>query len=309
MKKKILITEFMEEKSIILLRKYFNIIYEPQLWQKDQELEDKIHECHGIIVRNKSKINKKILSKAINLKFVGRLGVGLDNIDTDFCAIKNIHVQPAVGMNADSVAEYVLNCSLSLLKNIPLMHEGTKLGHWPRTTIISREIQGKTLGLLGFGFIAKKVCKIAQAFGVKIIAYDPYVSNDVENEYKINLVEINDIYLSSDIISVHLPLTKETKNLLNFKTFLSMKKNPIIINSSRGTIINETDLLRAYDEKLICGFALDVYEEEPIKKKFYNQINTSMNCILTPHVAGVTTESNIRVSDFITRSAINFFIN
>ena len=235
------------------------------------------------------------------------LGVGLDNIDTEYCKKNNIHVQPATGMNADSVAEYVINSSLSLLKNVPLMNQETSLGNWPRTSISSRELNGKILGLMGFGLIAKKVSKLAKIFNAHIIAYDPFIDSSIATEFNIKLVDIKEIFKQADIISIHFPLTPTTKKLLNYEAFTKMQKQPIIINSSRGSIINEDDLLRAYDEKLISGFALDVYETEPVPKIFLNSIKDNTNCILTPHIAGVTEESNIRVSDFIANSVKEFF--
>ena len=210
-------------------------------------------------------------------------------------------------MNADSVAEYVINSSLSLLKNVPLMNQETSLGNWPRTSISSRELNGKILGLMGFGLIAKKVSKLAKIFNAQIIAYDPFIDSSIATEFNIKLVDIKEIFKQADIISIHLPLTPTTKKLLNYEAFTKMQKQPIIINSSRGSIINEDDLLRAYDEKLISGFALDVYETEPVPKIFLNSIKDNTNCILTPHIAGVTEESNIRVSDFIANSVKEFF--
>ena len=187
------------------------------------------------------------------------------------------------------------------------MHEGTIHGQWPRNSIVSKELRGKIIGLLGFGMIGKKVCKLAQAFGSQIVAYDPYISSTVSSEYDISLVELQELFERADVISIHLPLNHETKDLLNYKAFSQMKKKPIIINSSRGSIVNEQDIIKAYQDTLINGFALDVYESEPVKKKFYEQITNKMNCILTPHIAGVTSESNKRVSQFIADKMIKFF--
>ena len=304
---KILITEFMESKSVETLQNNFDVIIDQDLSKNHNKLKKIINNFDVLIVRNKTQVNQEVLKNASNLKFVGRLGVGLDNIDTDYCKSNNIHVQPATGMNADSVAEYVINNSLSLLKNIPLMHQETLIGNWPRTSIISRELQGKTIGLLGFGLIAKKVSVLAKTFNAHIIAYDPYVEQNAGNAFDTKLLDINDIFKLSDIISIHLPLTETTKNLLNYEAFKKMLKKPIIINSSRGSIVNEDDLLKAYDEKLISGFALDVYSSEPVQKSFLNKINKNINCILTPHVAGVTEESNSRVSDFIANAVKDFF--
>ena len=304
---KILITEFMETKSVEMLKKIFDVTVDKSLSLNHNELKKIISNFDILIVRNKTQVNKEILKNASSLKFIGRLGVGLDNIDTEYCKNNNIHVQPATGMNADSVAEYVINSSLSLLKNVPLMHQETSLGNWPRTSISSRELNGKIFGLMGFGLIAKKVSTLAKIFNAHIIAYDPFIDSSIANKFNIKLVDMHEIFEKADVISIHLPLTPTTKDLLNYDAFTKMKKQPIIINSSRGSIINEDDLLRSYDEKLISGFALDVYETEPAPKIFLNSIKDNTNCILTPHIAGVTEESNIRVSDFIANSVKEFF--
>jgi phosphoglycerate dehydrogenase-like enzyme len=297
----------METKSVQMLKKIFDVTVDKSLSLNHNELKKIISNFDILIVRNKTQVNKEILANASSLKFIGRLGVGLDNIDTEYCRNNNIHVQPATGMNADSVAEYVINSSLSLLKNVPLMHQETSLGNWPRTSISSRELNGKIFGLMGFGLIAKKVSTLAKIFNARIIAYDPFIDPSIANEFNIKLVEINEIFEQANVISIHLPLTPKTQNLLNYDAFIKMQKQPIIINSSRGSIINEHDLLKAYDEKLISGFALDVYETEPAPKIFLNSIKDNTNCILTPHIAGVTEESNIRVSDFIANSVKEFF--
>ena len=304
---KILITEFMDVKSIEILKTNFDVTVDQDLSTNSNELKKIIINFDALIVRNKTQVNKEVLENAKKLKFIGRLGVGLDNIDTEYCKSNNIYVQPATGMNANSVAEYVINSSLSLLKNIPLMHHETSIGNWPRTSISSRELTGKTIGLLGFGLIAKKVSILAKVFNVQIIAYDPFVDPSVGNEFDTKLLDINEIFKLSDIISIHLPYSETTKNLLNYEAFKKMLKQPVIINSSRGSIINEEDLLKAYDEKLISGFALDVYDTEPVQKSFLDSIKNNTNCILTPHIAGVTEESNTRVSEFITNAVIKFF--
>jgi|TARA_B110000211_G_scaffold109029_1_gene126462 phosphoglycerate dehydrogenase-like enzyme len=304
--KKILITEFMEQESVDIISDAFDVIYDPTLHENLESISSQIAAVDAVIVRNKTQLTEALLLKAKKLTFVGRLGVGLDNIDTEFCSNNNIFVQPATGMNADSVAEYVIACSLSLLKNIPISHNGTVSGQWPRTSIKSRELGGKTLGLLGFGVIGKKVSRLAQVFGANVIAYDPFVSLSDADSLGVTLTTQDELFRLSDVISIHLPLTDETRDLMNLSSFNKMKKSPIVINSSRGSIVNEEDLLKAYNENLINGFALDVYNSEPIKEKLYKEITSSMNCILTPHTSGVTAESNVRVSQFIADKVINF---
>ena len=304
---KILITEFINKNSLDDLNNNFEIKFDEKLWEKEEELLEIVKDYDGLIVRNKTQVNKKILSNAKNLKFIGRLGVGLDNIDTEFCKSKNIHVQPATGMNADSVAEYVISSSMSLIKKIPMFHNGTVNGNWPRTTIKSAEINGKCIGIVGFGTIGRKVADYSLKNGLNVLAYDPYIKKLDENKKNYKLSSLENVFKDADIISLHLPLTEETKNLINKSSFSKMQKQPIIINTSRGSVVNENDLIDAYDQNLISGFALDVFENEPIKKDLYERITSEMNCILTPHISGVTTESNIRVSNFIVKKAIDFF--
>ncbi len=304
---KILITEFINKNSLDDLNNNFEIKFDEKLWEKEKELLEIIKNYDGLIVRNKTQVNKDILSNANNLKFIGRLGVGLDNIDTEFCKTKNIHVQPATGMNADSVAEYVISSSMSLIKKIPMFHNRTVKGDWPRTIIKSAEINGKCIGIVGFGTIGRKVADYSLKNGLNVLAYDPYIKKLDDNEKNYKLSSLEDVFKNADIISLHLPLTDETKNLINKSSFSKMQKQPIIINTSRGSVVNENDLIDAYDQNLISGFALDVFENEPIKKDLYKRITSEMNCILTPHISGVTTESNIRVSDFIVKKAIDFF--
>ena len=152
---KILITEFMEVKCVEVLKINFDVTVDYDLSANSNELKKIISKFDALIVRNKTQVNKAVLEKATNLKFIGRLGVGLDNIDTNYCKSNNIYVQPATGMNADSVAEYVINTSLSLLKNIPLMHQETSIGNWPRTSISSRELKDKTIVLAAQKYLEK----------------------------------------------------------------------------------------------------------------------------------------------------------
>ena len=303
----ILITEFIDPEALKILSKDFNVIYKKDIWENSDYLKKEINKFEGIIVRNKTNLNQSILEKAVNLKYIGRLGVGLDNIDTEYCKKNNIFVQPATGMNADSVAEYVISSSLSLLKKTKLINAKTQSGQWPRTSITTNELKGKILGLIGFGDIAKKVLKLINAFEVTTISFDPFITSQEMEEHNVKKVTFENILSLADIISIHVPLNNETKYLFDKKTFQKMNNKPIIINSSRGGIINETDLLEAYKNNYISGFALDVYEHEPVNKIFLKNITNDMNCILSPHIAGVTEESNTRVSEFIMNKTNEFF--
>jgi len=299
--KNILITEFMNEDSVNLLKKNFKVNYDKTMFESEEKIKKEISNCEAIIVRNKTQLQKYILDNALNLKFVGRLGVGLDNIDKEYCEKKNIHVQTATGMNADSVAEYVIGSSLYLIKNIILFDNNTKKGLWPRSSFTSNELKDKIFGLIGFGAIGKKVCKLAKNFGAKVVSYDPYINSNLENEFNLKFTTFEEVIKTSNIISIHVPLNEETKNLINSNVFNKMSKKPILINTSRGSIVNEKDLIDAYKNKNISGFALDVFGKEPVEDNFYKKIDDTFNCILTPHISGVTQESNKKISEFITK--------
>jgi len=305
--KNILITEFMNEDSVNLLKKNFNVNYDKTMFESEEKIKKEISNCEAIIVRNKTQLQKSILDNALNLKFVGRLGVGLDNIDKEYCKKKNIHIQTATGMNADSVAEYVIGSSLYLIKNIILFDNNTKKGFWPRSSFTSYELKDKIFGLIGFGAIGKKVCKLAQSFCAKVISYDPYINSNLKNEFNLKFTTFDEVIKNSNIISIHVPLNEETKNLINSNVFNKMSKKPILINTSRGSIVNEKDLIVAYKNKNISGFALDVFGKEPVEDNFYKQIDDTFNCILTPHISGVTQESNKKISEFIANKLITFF--
>ena len=212
-------------------------------------------------------------------------------------------------MNSDSVAEYVVNSSLTLLKKTQIINELTLQGAWPRTSIVTKELKGKTLGLIGFGDISKKVLKLVNVFDVTCIAYDPFITLKQMEADNVKKVSFDEILNLADIISIHVPLNNDTKYLFDRQVFIKMKKQPIIINTSRGGVINEIDLIDAYRNKYISGFALDVFENEPVNETFYKNISNDMNCILTPHIAGVTEESNVRVSNFIIDKTNKFFEN
>ena len=297
----------MNEDSVNLLKKNFNVNYDKTMFESEEKIKKEISNCEAIIVRNKTQLQKSILDNALNLKFVGRLGVGLDNIDTEYCEKKNIHVQTATGMNSDSVAEYVIGSSLYLIKNIILFDNNTKKGLWPRSSFTSNELKDKIFGLIGFGAIGKKVCKLAKNFGAKVISYDPYINSNLENEFNLKFTTFEEVIKTSNIISIHVPLNEETKNLINSNVFNKMSKKPILINTSRGSIVNEKDLIDAYKNKNISGFALDVFGKEPVDDNFYKQIDDTFNCILTPHISGITQESNKKISEFITNKLITFF--
>ena len=284
---KILITEFIDSQSLQNINKKFDVIYKKDAWQNKDFLEREIQKFDGIIVRNKTSLDKKILINASNLKFIGRLGVGLDNIDTEYCKKNNIIVQPATGMNSDSVAEYVVNSSLTLLKKTHIIKEQTLQGKWPRTSIVTKELKGKILGLIGFGDISKKVLNLVNVFDVTCIAYDPFITSkqmEVENVKKVSFDEILNL---ADIISIHVPLTNDTEGMIDKEKLNWMQNGALLVNTARASIINEKDLFKELkNERIRC--AIDVFWKEPYKGIISTLDNN--NVLITPHLASTCEE-------------------
>jgi len=301
----ILITEFMDKTQIKRLSKVHNVIYNPELCNDPKSLIEKANKVHALIVRNKTNVDKKLLDSMGSLKIIGRLGVGLDNIDVDYCQIKNVPVIVAEGANAKSVSEYVIMGLFTLFRGIRTSTEDVLGEEWDRNKHTGSEVNGKTLGIIGIGSIGKIVAKNAGSLGMNLIGNDIKISKDDEIWEKLNIkcCSFHEVISQSDVITIHVPLTKKTSNLLGENEFKNMAKGSFIINSSRGGIVNEKDLLKFLKNGHLGGAMLDVFETEPL-----NQVSRFLgieNLILTPHIAGLTYESNIRVSQVITDKILN----
>ena len=297
----ILITEFMDEDAINLLMKKYDVYYDISLAEDSNSLVKLINKMKALIVRNKTLVTRELIENAPNLTCVGRLGVGLDNIDLNACEEQNITVYPALGANSHSVAEYVICASMLLLRKAYFKKNEMIAGNWPRQESSGSEVYGKTLGLIGFGDIAQKTRDLALGLGIKTVAYDPYLDKDSNLWKETKNLLLDNLLSISDIISLHIPLSKETKNLIDEKKLRLIKNSSVIINTSRGGIIDENSLAKLLKENKIGGAALDVFNKEPINKVNAKKFEGIDNLILTPHIGGVTKESNERVSKMIAK--------
>jgi len=297
----ILITEFMDEDAVNLLKKKYDVYYDISLAEDSNSLVKLINKMKALIVRNKTLVTRELIENAPNLTCVGRLGVGLDNIDLNACEEQNITVYPALGANSHSVAEYVICASMMLLRKAYFKKNEMIAGNWPRQESSGSEVYGKTLGLIGFGDIAQKTRDLALGLGIKTVAYDPYLEKDSNVWKETKNLPLENLLSISDIISLHIPLSKETKNLIDEKKLRLIKNSSVIINTSRGGIIDENSLAKLLKENKIGGAALDVFNEEPINKENAKKFEGLDNLILTPHIGGVTKESNERVSKMIAK--------
>ncbi|MEB0010505.1 hydroxyacid dehydrogenase [Glaciimonas sp. Gout2] len=304
---KIVITEFMDDAAVDVLRAAFDTCYLPTLVDQRADLLAQLEQVDALIVRNRTKVDAALLAAAPNLKVVGRLGVGLDNIDVAACAARGIEVIPATGANARAVAEYVIGTAMALLRQAYTRSAETAAGKWPRAALSNgRELSGKTLGLIGFGGIGQLTARLAQALGVHVIAYDPMFGPKapVWAATGVACTRIDDLLRVADIVSLHVPLVDQTRNLINATALAKMKKTSILINTSRGGIVDESALAQALHASNLGGAAIDVFMQEPLAAD--TPLADAPNLILTPHIAGVTEESNTRVSAVIATLVGNY---
>lgn len=301
---KILISESLYKSGIEKLRNIAEVEYIPDLWRNQADLMNKVMDADALIVRNQTVVDQNVIEAGKNLKVIGRLGVGLDNIDLSAAKQRNVKVVSAINANSISVAEYVMAAILTASRSLIQAGEDVKKGNWNRGLFTGNEIYGKTLGLIGTGEIGHRLAKRAIAFGLKVIGYDPYIRKfDYPfEETGIIKSEFDEVLIKSDFLSIHTPLTSETRNLLSTREFNLMKNSGIVINTSRGGIIDEAALLQAIESNQIAGAYLDVLDKEPIQKDHF-LLNNS-NITITPHIAGLTEESQLRIANIISDEVV-----
>jgi len=292
----VVICEFMDEAAVNMLEEEFDVLYSPSLFADSQGLRDVLKECRALIVRNATHVGSRLLDEAPRLKVIGRLGVGLDNIELAECKHRGVTVIPATGANSDAVAEYVIAAALLLVRGAFSSSTLVSGGAWPRTQLVGFEVSGKTMGLVGFGDVAQKVAVLAGGLGIRVVANDPYLPADDETWDNVQPVDFRSLLTQSDIISVHIPLNSGTRNLIDAESIAAMKDTAVLINTARGGIIDEVAVVDALGGGKLRGAALDVYDTEPVSATYGASFADVPNLILTPHIAGVTVESNERVS-------------
>lgn len=293
---RVVISEFMDEAALGGFGEDYNIVYDPALVDDRQRLLGLLHDADALIVRNRTRVDENLLDAAPLLKVVGQLGVGLDNIDLEACHRRSIDVKPATGANTLSVVEYVIATALVLVRGAYLDNEDMLAGNWPRDRMIGGEIAGRVMGLYGFGGIARSVAAKMQALGMRVVAHDPFVDEDDPVWEQVEYCSAASVLAKADILSLHVPLTDETRNLIGREALSAMKQGAILINTSRGHIVDEEALTEALKSGKLGGAALDVFASEPLIREKTSVFQDVPNLILTPHIAGVTQEGNVRVS-------------
>jgi (S)-sulfolactate dehydrogenase len=301
MKKCVVISEFMDAPAVEMLAARFDVDYRPKLVDDAVALAAAVAEADAWIVRNRTQVRGAPLEAARKVRVIGRLGVGLDNIDVEACRARGIEVIPATGANAESVAEYVIAMALVLLRGGAYYASvGVADGAWPREPLTKgREAGGKLLGIVGFGSIGRITARKAFALGMRVAAHDPQVgpSDAAWSQAGVQPMELDALVAGSDVVSLHVPLTAATRGFFDARRLRSMKRDAVLVNTSRGGIVDEAALAALLREGHLAGAALDVFGEEPLRAG--SALAGAPRLILTPHIAGVTAESNDRVSRLI----------
>ncbi|MBI5000327.1 MAG: phosphoglycerate dehydrogenase [Euryarchaeota archaeon] len=295
---KILITDGIAEEGAAALRKEHEVV------EKDlspQELPAEIGKYDALIVRSRSKVTAEVIEKGANLKVIGRAGIGVDNIDVAAATRKGIMVVNAPQGSTVSVAELALGLMLSLARGLPRADLTMHVGKWEKKGFMGTELCGKTLGFIGAGRIGGEVAKRAQAFGMRTVAYDPYLPKEAAENMGIKLVNLDTVLKDSDYITIHAMLTPETKGMVNAMAIEKMKRTVFIVNCARGGIIDEKALCEALKSKRIAGAALDVYESEPPAN---SPLLTLDNIILTPHIGASTHEGQERAGVMVAEQVL-----
>lgn len=280
----ILIADEMEKEVVEEIRKLGSVEYKPS----PVDLPKKLENADVLIVRSATKVTKELLTHAKKLKIVARAGVGLDNVDAKACEEKSIKVMNTPGASTNAVAELALGLMICGLRNVQKAHHQMKNGIWDKKNLIGREIEGKTIGIIGYGRIGAMLGKKAFALGMNVIAYNPPPRHD---DGIVKYVELYELLSQSDVISIHAALTDSTRNVINRENIAKMKDGVMIINSARGEIVNEDALYEACKSGKVSCAALDVFSVEPYKGK----LTELDNIYLTPHLGASSKEAQARI--------------
>lgn len=303
---KILIADALSDKALEILASA-NLAADVRTGLKAEELQNIIGEYDGVIVRSAAKITKDIIAKGDKLKVIGRAGIGVDNVDVQAATEKGIVVMNTPQGNALAAAEHTIGLMFAAARKIGIADRTMKEGKWEKKALMGVEIYGKTLGVVGIGNIGIIVAEKAVALGMRVLAYDIFVSKEFAASKGIELVDFDTLLKESDFITVHVPLVKETRGLIDKNAIAKMKKSAIIINVARGPVVIEKDLNEALREGRIAGAALDVFDEEPPPKD--NPLVLCDNVVCTPHLGASTAEAQDKVAIDIANQIVDYFKN
>lgn len=298
---KVLVSDSLSEKGIEILEREAEV--DVKTGMSPEELKGCIGEYDALVVRSQTQVTKEIIDAADNLKIIGRAGVGVDNINIEAATQRGIIVVNAPEGNMISAAEHTIAMMMALSRNIAQANQSVKAGKWDRKSFMGVEVRGKILGVIGLGRIGAEVARRAQGMDMDILAYDPFISEERASDMGVKLTTVDDIVLNSDYITVHTPLTKETRNLIDKEQFEKVKPGVRIINCARGGIINEEALAEAVASGKVAGAAIDVFVNEPPTGSPLLDVD---NIIVTPHLGASTKEAQVNVAVDVGQQIINF---
>ena len=296
----IVITEFMDARAVESLRDDFDVHYDPDLHADAAGIAARLGPARALIVRNRTRVDAALLAAGPRLVAVGRLGVGLDNIDLAACAERGVAVHPATGANVVAVAEYVIAAILMMLRGAYRATDRVLAGEWPRTGLIGREASGRTLGIVGFGAIGRAVAQRAAALGLEVAAFDPMLPPADSAWSTPGVRRFDDLRAllgACDVATLHVPLTGATRHLVGEAEIAAMRPGACIVNTARGGVLDEAAMARALVSGHLGAAALDVFEDEPLPAG--SPLAGVPNLYLTPHIAGLTAEANARTGERI----------
>ena len=302
---RVIICDTIDDTGISILKKAGLVVdYKPDI--EFDELIASVGDCDVIVVRSRTKITKTIIDAASKVKIIARVGVGLDNIDTNYAQSRGIKVLNAAEAAMNAVSELVIGHMLALSRNIPKANDGIKNGIWLKKELVGSELKGKYLGIVGVGNIGRNVGRLARSFRMNLIGYDIFpIDQDYVREVGMIKTDLKTLLENSDFVTCHVPLTENTRHLINSETLSYMKPTAFLINTSRGEIIDEESLFGALSENRIAGAALDVFEVEP-------PTNTKLlhlpNIVCSPHIAAQTKEAQELASTVIAEKVIQTLV-
>jgi len=255
-------------------------------------------------VRSSARVTADLLEAGPKLAVVGRLGVGLDNVDVEACAARGITVCNSPGANAVSVGEYAVTATLMLWRGAYFSRKAMEAGDWPRQRLMGQEAKGHRLGIVGLGATGTASAERARAFGLEVAAVDPYLSDDAPSWALAERMTLPELLPWADAVTLHVPLTDETRNMIEARALAAMKPGAVLVNAARGGVVDEAALAAALSSGHLSGAALDVFEEEPLSAIAAARFAGLENVLLTPHIAGVTEQANRRVSEATIRNVL-----
>ncbi len=292
----VVVAEFMDEAAVADLADGHDVHYDPTLVDRRGALLESLTGARALIVRNRTQVDRELLDAAPELRVVGRLGVGLDNIDLEACEARGVEVRPATGANATAVAEYVIGAIVALVRGVFGASAEVAAGAWPRERLVGGEVSGRRLGLIGLGAVAREVAVRAGALGMSVVAFDPYLADGDDAWSLAEQVDLDALLAGSDAVSVHVPLTTGTHHLIDAAAIDRMPDGAVLVNTARGGVVDEAAVADALRAGRLGGAALDVFETEPLDAEAGARLAGVPNLLLTPHIAGITRESNLAVS-------------